>query len=126
MSTQIKSKTRAIKDVKFTDGHVWIHGTVQVIDGDHLEIDDGTGTMAFNMVTESESKGTDEEVAVPTVVKGEIVPGAFVRVIGDVIADTTRNFTIVPRIIQNLDDLGIDKELFARIRSLEEKYGDEA
>jgi hypothetical protein len=126
VSTQIKSRTRAIKDVKFTDGHVWFYGTVQENDGSHLVIDDGTGTMPLDLVLESKKKNKDEEIPVATVVKGDISPGAFVRVIGDVIPDTTRNFTIFPTIIQNLDELGVDKEILSRIRTLEEKYGDEA
>ena len=125
MSAQSKSRTRAIKDVKFTDGHVWIYGTVQSIDGDHVEIDDGTGTIAFDMVVEGNSKSKNEDVLAPTVVKGDITEGAYIRVIGDVVADTSKNFTLVPKIIQNLNDLGIDKELFSRIRSLEDKFGEE-
>jgi len=125
VSAQSKSRTRAIKDVKFTDGHVWIYGTVQSIDGDHVEIDDGTGTIAFDMVVEGNSKSKNEDVLAPTVVKGDITEGAYIRVIGDVVADTSKNFTLVPKIIQNLNDLGIDKELFSRIRSLEDKFGEE-
>ncbi|HME55480.1 MAG TPA: hypothetical protein VKM55_24965 [Candidatus Lokiarchaeia archaeon] len=125
MSTQIKSRTRAIKDMKFTDGHVWFYGTVQENDGDHLVIDDGTGTMPLDLVAESTKKNKDEEIPAQTVVKGDISPGAFVRVIGDVVPDTKRNFTIVPTIIQNLDELGVDKDLLSRIQALEEKYGDD-
>ncbi len=126
MSTQPKSKTRAIKNVKFSDGHVWIYGTVQSIDGDHVEIDDGTGTMAFDIVTEATGKDKDDNVLQQTIVKGNIVAGAFIRVIGDAVPDTSKNFTFVPTIIQNLNDMGIDKELFSRIRALEDKFGEES
>ncbi len=118
MNVPTKSKIKSIKDVDFTDGHIWIHGTVKKVDGKHVEIDDGTGTLAFDMVLELNS--TESE---PTVVKGKLAAGAFVRVIGDVEAHTNKSFTFTPVIVQNLDELGVDKGLFTRVRAIEKKFG---
>jgi len=116
VSIPTKSRTRSIKDVHFTDEHVWIYGTVKSLADKHVEIEDGTGTMAMDLAEANKEAGTEA-----TVVRGKLAPGAFVRVIGDVISKTNKKFTFTPVIIQNLDELGIDKELFSRIRSLEQK-----
>jgi hypothetical protein len=115
MSTRPKSRTKAIKDVSFTDGH--IHGNVKKFQGDRVEIDDGTGTLAMDIVRD----GNVEEGTSPTVVQGNLAPGVTVRVIGEVAATTSKGFTFTPLIIQNLDELGVDKALFSKIRSLEQK-----
>ncbi|MBN2153718.1 MAG: hypothetical protein JW839_19835 [Candidatus Lokiarchaeota archaeon] len=106
---------KAIKDVAFTDKHVWIHGSVKQFEGDRLEVDDGTGTLAVDIVRD----GNADEGTSPTIVRGSLSPGATVRLVGDVAANTDRTFTLVPLVIQNLDELGMDKALFAKIRSLE-------
>ena len=117
MSSPTKSKTKAIKDVVFTDGHVWIHGIVKTFKDDRVEIDDGTGKLAMDIVRDANA----EEGTVPTVVKGDLAPGAMVRVIGEVVATTSKGFTFTPVIIQNLDELHVDKGLFSKVRSLEQK-----
>ncbi len=102
--------------MQFTDAHVWIYGTVKAVSGKHIEIEDGTGSMDMDLAEVNKEMGTQA-----TVVRGKLTPGAFVRVIGDVISKTNKKFTFAPVIIQNLDELGIDKDLFSRIRSLEQK-----
>jgi hypothetical protein len=103
--------------VAFTDGHVWIHGNVKSFEGDRVEIDDGTGTLAMDILRD----GNADEGTSPTVVQGNLAPGVMVRVIGDVAAKTNKDFTFTPLIIQNLDELGVDKALFSKIRSLEQQ-----
>ncbi len=117
MSSPAKSKIKAIKDVTFTDGHLWIHGNVKKFEGDHVEIDDGTGTLAMDIVRD----GNADEGISQTVVQGNLAPGVMVRVIGDVAAKTNKDFTFTPAIIQNLDELRVDKTLFGKIRNLEQK-----
>ena len=101
----------------FTDGHVWIHGNVKSFEGDRVEIDDGTGTLAMDILRD----GNTDEGTSPTVVQGNLVPGVMVRVIGNVVAKTNKDFTFTPLIIQNLEELGVDKALFSKIRSLEQQ-----
>ena len=103
--------------MQFTDEHVWIYGTVKKMDGNRLEIDDGTGTM----VVDIQITGNDGE-SKPTVIKGKISAGAFVRVIGNVVTQTNKKFKLTSSIIQNLDELGVDTDLFTKIRSIEQKF----
>jgi hypothetical protein len=117
VSSPAKSKHKSIKDVSFTDGHVWIHGNVKSFEGDRVEIEDGTGTLAMDISRD----GNADEGTSPTVVQGNLAPGAMLRVIGDVVADTRGGFTFSPAVIQNLDELGVDKALFLKIRLLEQQ-----
>ncbi len=117
MSSPAKSNNKSIKDVSLTAGHVWIHGNVKKFEGDRVEIEDGTGTLAMDILR----SGNDDEGTSPTVIQGNLAPGAMLRVIGDVVADISGGFTLSPMIIQNLDELGVDKALFSKIRSLEQQ-----
>ncbi|NMC04149.1 MAG: hypothetical protein GYA24_03000 [Candidatus Lokiarchaeota archaeon] len=122
MSSPPRSKSKYIKNIVFTDGHVWIHGTVKRFEGDRVEVDDGTGVLSLDIRRD----GNADDGTMPTVVQGTLTPGVMVRVIGDVVANTDKTFTFTPSIIQNLDELGVDKVLFEKIRSLEHKLAGDA
>jgi len=121
VSSPAKSTRKAIKDVVFTDKHVWIHGNVKSFEGDRLEIDDGTGILPMDIVRD----GNAEAGTSPTVVQGSLAPGALVRLVGNVVANTDGTFSVVPLVIQNLDELGVDKALFLKILSLEQQIAGE-
>ncbi|MEX2683955.1 MAG: hypothetical protein Q6373_020460 [Candidatus Sigynarchaeota archaeon] len=121
MSIPAKSTRKAIKDVVFTDKHVWIHGNVKSFEGDRLEIDDGTGVLAMDIVRD----GSAEDGSPATIVQGSLAPGALVRLVGNVVPKTDRTFSVVPLVIQNLDELGVDRALFLKILSLEQQIAGE-
>ena len=113
MPTPRNSKTRFINDIEFTDEDVWIYGKIKEKTRDYVVIEDETGDIRIGL-----EPGEDEE---PCIIKGTLEKGAVVRVIGSVIAQTNKEFTITPIIIHNLNELEVKEELLLRIRKLEDK-----
>jgi hypothetical protein len=118
-----KSKKIFINELQFTDEHVWIAGIVTSHGEDAINIDDGTGSIQIPLSGDPDAPAEDEYEAPAkkgVVIKGSLVEGAFVRVIGDIVSRTDKTFSIVPLIIQNLDELGVNRDQFNKLRSLEQ------
>ena len=116
MSFSNFSRRRFIGDLQFTDQRVWIHGTIKKLFNDHLIISDDTGEIKVNL--DNNELGNGQEPVIP----GELKAGSHVRIIGEVMPNIDRTFTIRPIIIQDLDKMGVDEELYTRLRKLEDKF----
>lgn len=114
MPLERTSKTRFINDIEFTDEDVWIFGKIKEKARDYIVVEDETGNLRIGL--------EPEEDEAPCIIKGTLKEGAIVRVIGRVIAQTNKEFTVAPSIIHNLDELEVNEELLLRIRNLEEKF----
>ncbi len=121
MPSERTSFERNIKDIEFTDERAWIYATVRQVTRDYAIIEDGTGNMRVDLAPQ-DVEGA-EGATVPCTIKGKLVEGAFVRVIGNVLSTTSKEFTIQPLVIQNLDELGVDKTLLEKVRALEKQLG---
>ena len=104
-------------------------------------LDDGTDTIQINYkgpmfeeianldttsnVDPVRDDGSGSKRIQPCKIAGSIEEGINARVIGDVITNTSKEIKIRPLIIQNLDELQINEGLLKKIRSLEQKLGEE-
>ena len=123
MPSERTSFERNIKDIEFRDERAWIYATVRQLTRDYAIIDDGTGTLRVDIAPQ-DVEGA--EGPTPCAIKGKLTEGAFVRVIGNVLSTTSKEFTIQPVVIQNLDELGVDKKLLERVRAIEKKIVENA
>lgn len=113
MSLPTTTRVRAIKDLAFTDDHVWIHGKVTRMGTGGIDVDDGTGTLHVEL-------GTGEDGGNACAMKGAIQPGALVRVIGDIITSTTKQFSVKATVIQDIGSMGATLEQLEKMHRLEE------
>ncbi|MHA1684175.1 MAG: hypothetical protein ACTSUE_24775 [Promethearchaeota archaeon] len=118
MSNSNSSTWRQIKDIQYSDEHVWIHGKITESTPEYIVIDDGTGTLRVDM-------HADAELGEKCHVRGKIPVGANVRVIGDIFTRTDKSFSVKPVVIVNIDDLGVNMDLLVKVQQLENTYLDD-